>query len=253
MYTQKCLIDSLRALGVKATDVLAVHTSLKSVGALDAGEKKPAVFLIDALRSAVAEGLLLIPSFTYANIRETPLFDVRNTMPCIGGVPCAAVEMANAAWDRNDKTVLRSLQPSHSVVAFGKDAYSYVADDARAQTPFPAFGSYGKMMKNGSKILFLGAPLSSNSYIHAIDEALEPSGVHSPIDVTVIDYDGKSIPRRAARCQGPSAKYPLYEPYLKEAGALAYGKVGDADAILCDSLLCFEVVKKVRPVILGRS
>ena len=220
------------------------------MGELDRREKRPAAVLIDALRAAVSDGLLLIPSFTFINIREDgPFFDVRCTMPCIGGVPCAAVEMANEAYAKGDKTVIRSLHPSHSVVAFGKKAASYVADDAKAETPFPPFGSYGKMMKEGGKILFIGAPLSTNSFIHALDEAIEPTGVHSPMNVTVTDYEGNVHARRAARCQGSSSQYPLYLPYLEEAGAVTYGKVGDADAILIDALLCTEVVWKTRAAV----
>lgn len=244
------MTDQIRALGIKDTDTLAVHTALKTVGEIDAREKRPAVVLIDALRAAVPNGLLLVPSFTFLNIREDgPFFDVRATKPCIGGMPCAAVEMANAAYDAGDETVIRSLHPSHSVVAFGKNARAYVAEDAKAETPFPTFGSYGKMMTEGGKILFIGAPLSTNSFIHALDEAIEPTGVHSPMDVTVTDHEGTPHARRAARCQGSSSQYPLYLPYLEEAGAVTYGKVGDADAILIDALLCTEVVWRTRAAV----
>ena len=243
MYTERQLSEQVRALGVKATDTLVVHTALKAVGEIACEGKRPAVALIDALRTAVADGLLLIPAFTFSNIRDiAPIFDVRHTVPCIGGVPAAAVEMANAARDKGEAQPLRSLHPSHSVVAFGKNAPAYVADDERAETPFPPFGSYGKMVTGGGKILFIGAPLSTNSYIHALDEYLEPTGVHTPLAVTVTDYDGNTVKRMSARCQGSSSHYPLYEPFLKEAGAITYGKVGDADAILIDAVLCAKVV-----------
>lgn len=250
MYTEQQLSEQIRALGVKPTDTLAIHTALKAVGEIACEGKRPAIALIDALRATVSEGLLLVPAFTFLNIREDgPFFDVRRTMPCIGGVPCAAVGMANAAYDAGDETVIRSLHPSHSVVAFGKNARAYVADDERAETPFPAFGSYGKMMTDGGKLLFIGAPLSTNSFIHALDEAIEPTGVHSPMDVTVTDYEGNPRTRRAARCQGPSSQYPLYLPYLEEAGAVTHGKVGDADAVLIDALLCTRVVWKTRATV----
>lgn len=246
MHTEQELIRQIKALGVSATDTLVVHTALKSVGEIEAKEKRPAVVLIDALRSAVKDGLLLIPAFTYANVRETPVFDVRDTVPCIGGVPAAAVELANQAYASGKQSPIRSLHPTHSVVAFGQAAAEYVADDAKATTPFPIFGSLGKMINGGGKLLFIGAHLSTNSFIHAMDEYLEPSGVHSPSLVTVTDYEGNTMQRGVARCQGPSARYPLYEPYLREAGAIIYGRVGDADAILIDARLCAQVVEKHR-------
>ena len=246
MHTEQELIRQIKALGILTTDTLVVHTALKSVGKIEAVEKRPAVVLIDALQTAVKDGLLLIPAFTYANVRETPVFDIRDTVPCIGGVPAAAVELANKAYANGERSPIRSLHPTHSVVAFGQAAAEYVADDAKATTPFPIFGSLGKMINSGGKLLFIGAPLSSNSFIHAVDEYLEPSGVHSHSFVTATDYEGNTMQRGVARCQGPAARYPLYEPYLREAGAITYGRIGDADAILIDARLCAQVVKKHR-------
>ena len=101
--------------------------------------------MIDALRASVCDGLLLVPAHTYSNIREVPVFDVRNTKPCIGAVPGVAVGIANKAFDSGDKTIVRSLHPAHSVVAFGKNAYDYVANDAFAATPMPKGCSYQKL------------------------------------------------------------------------------------------------------------
>ena len=252
MYGYSKILSDIKALGVQKNDILTVHTSLKSVGEIDTtGYKNAAQTLIYALRESVKDGLLLIPSHTYSNIRQVPVFDIRNTMPCIGGVPCAAVEMANEAFDRGDKTVLRSMHVSHSVVAFGKGAAEYIADDQKAQSPVPMFGSYGKLLAKGGKILFIGTPLSNNTFIHAIDEFLQPEGMSAPYEITAVDYDGSKTKRIARNCQGPSAKYVGYQPYLDEAGALTYGKIGDADCMLCDAKKCFEVVKAYRRQVMG--
>ena len=253
MFTEQELTEHVQALGVSSTDTLVVHTALKSSGEIKSIGKRPAVALIDALREAVKDGLLLIPAFTYANVREVPIFDVRNTMPCIGGVPTAAVEMANQTHNTALRSPIRSLHPTHSVVAFGNRASDYVADDAKATTPFPIFSSYGKMIHGGGKLLFIGAPLTSNSFIHAVDEYLEPDGVHSHSFVTVTDYEGNQTKRGVARCQGPSARYHLYEPYLRVANAITYGKVGNADSALIDARLCAEVVKKYRKEVNSKS
>ena len=252
MYTQAFLTEQIRALGVQETDLLTAHTSLKSVGQVCVErEKTAAETLISALRESVKKGLLFIPAHTFSNIRETPIFDVRNTMPCIGGVPCAAVEMANRAYDRGDKTCVRSMHVSHSVVAFGERAQEYVADDIRAESPVPMFGCYGKLLTMGGKILFIGTKLSNNTFIHAIDEYVQPEGESAPYEITAIDYEGNKTTRIARNCQGPSAKYVGYQPYLEEAGALTYGKIGDAEAMLCDAKKCFDVVVERRRQIMG--
>ncbi len=252
MYTQVQLLEGIKALGVKETDLLTAHTSLKSIGEIETGKAASAAeTLILALKESVKKGLLFIPAHTFSNIRQTPVFDVRNTMPCIGGVPCAAVEMANRAYDRGDKTCVRSMHVSHSVVAFGEKALEYVADDVKAESPVPMFGCYGKLLSQGGKILFIGTKLSNNTFIHAIDEYVQPEGMSAPYEITAIDYEGNKTTRIARNCQGPSAKYVWYQPYLEEAGALVYGKIGDADCILCDAKKCFDVVVKNRRAVMG--
>lgn len=252
MYTKNQLIEQIKALGVKENDLLAVHTSFKKVGDVESdGQIRPARTLICALKECVKDGLLLIPSFTYSNVRETPIFDIRATMPCIGGVPCSAVEMANEAHDKGDDTCIRSMHVSHSFVAFGKDAKEYVKDDVNAVSPVPMFGCCGKLLSMNGKILLIGALLSSLTFIHAIDEYVQPEGMSAPYEITAIDYDGNKTTRIARNCQGPSAKYVEYEPYLKEAGALTYGKIGDADCILVDAKKCYETVVKYRHDVMG--
>jgi aminoglycoside 3-N-acetyltransferase len=245
LYTQKHLVNQIEAMGIKPTDLLTIHISLKSIGEIDTSEKTSAEVVIDALRYSVRDGLLLIPSHTYSNIRKLPVFDVRTTVPCIGAVPTVAVQIANKAYDCGDKNIVRSLHPGHSVVAFGKNAYEYVADDAKAATPMPQFGSYRKLEQQNGKIMLIGVDLKNNTFIHAIDEYMEPNGVSAPYPITVIDYNGNKTERFACNCKGPSASYPKYHPYLEKSGAITYGKLGDADVILCDAKKTFDTIVEV--------
>lgn len=240
--TQKELTAQLAVLGIRKTDVLTVHTSLKSIGPIEAATPDTAGVLIAALRDAVADGLLLIPSHTYANVREVPVFDARRTMPCIGAVPCRAVELANEAYDRGDRTIVRSLHPDHSLVAFGRDAAAFTAGDASAASPMPPCGCYRKLPAAKAKILFIGVGLERNTFVHAVDEELHPEELGGANPVTVIDCAGTVTPRVSRNCHGPSRKYAGYEPFLREAGALTYGTLGEAKAILCDAALCRQVV-----------
>lgn len=243
MYTQEQLIKQIEDLGITPTDLLTIHISLKSVGEIDTSEKTGAEVMIDALRYCVRDGLLLIPSHTYRNIREIPVYDVRNTKPCIGTVPWIAVQMANAAFDRGDRTIIRSLHPGHSVVAFGKTACEYVADDGRAASPMPEFGCYRKLEKRKGKILLIGVQLKNNTFIHAIDEYMMPNE-SIPYGVTVIDYLGNTTERLARNCRGPvpSAMFGRYQPCLEKSGAITYGKLGDADVIVCDAKKTFDII-----------
>ncbi len=253
MYTEKQITEQLKALGIKSTDTLIAHTSLKSVGEIDTSEKSGADVLISALRNVISDGLLLIPAFTYANIRKEPVFDIRNTMPCIGAVPCAAVKLANQAYDNGDKTIIRSKHHSHSVVAFGKNAYEYTKDDAKANTPTPMYGSIGKLYEYNAKILLIGLEMISTTFIHAVDEYLEPDGVSAPYPVTVTDYDGTETQRQGRNCQGPTKMYYVYEPYIKDIGGISYGKIGDADTKLILARKCFDAVVQNRETVFKKS
>lgn len=246
MYTEEMLLRQLQDMGIRPTDTVIAHTSLKAVGQLDDAEKTGAEVLIAALRRAVPQGLLLIPAFTYANIREVPVFDIRNTMPCVGAVPCVAAKMANEAYDRADKTCVRSFHVSHSVVAFGERAAEYIQNDREINTPTPMNGSIGKLYEEHAKILLIGLDLVKATFIHAVDEALEPDGLSAPYPVTAIDYDGRAYPREGRNTQGPTADYPVYEPYFQKEGVITYGQLGDAQARLLDARKCFASVKAHR-------
>ena len=249
MYTEEQLVQQLKALGIQPTDTLIVHTSLKSVGLLDTSEKSGAEVLISALRRAVDKGLLLIPAFTFANIRQTPVFDIRNTEPCIGAVPCAAVKLANEAYDKQDRTCVRSFHVSHSVVAFGKRAYEYIQSDRQSASPTPFTGCVGKLYEENAKMLYIGVGIMKTTFMHAVDEYLEPEGMSAPYPITAIDYDGTEVLRQARNCQGPSRLYDIYEPYLQEVGGITYGKLGDAETRLVSARKCFDTVVKYRETV----
>ncbi len=244
MHTQAKIAAQLTALGILPTDTLTVHTSLKAIGPMEDGGEG----YINTLRHAVREGILTIPCHTWADIYETKTFDVRHSLPCIGTVPRLAMEMANRAADEGDTTCRRSLHPSHSVVAFGRDALEYIAEDAHSTISMPENGSYGKLRTRGGKILLAGVDLTKNTFIHLIDQVMRTNENPATEEVTVIDYDGNRIPRLSTPTKGNSEFYELYRPCLEEAGALTYGKIGDGDAILCDAVKVYDAIYS-RPVL----
>ena len=246
MRSEKDLIRDIKAMGVEEDDLLTVHTSLKAIGEIDSSEKTGAEVVLDALRACVCKGILMIPAHTYKNIREVPEFDIRNTMPCIGTLPCVAVEMANRAYDAGDKTCVRSMQVSHSVVAFGDKAYEFVECDRHVNTRTPMAGCYGKLYYDGGKILLLGVDLSRNTYIHAIDEHIDAT-VYGSTAVKVTDYNGEVSMREELLTKGPAAAtFVRYKQALEAADAVRYGRIGDAESMLIDARKCFDVVMETR-------
>ncbi len=236
MYTKAQLVKQLRDMGIVSTDVITIHSSLKAIGPVE----NRACGLIDALRTAVSDGLLLIPAHTYRNIRQTPVFDVRTTMPCIGTLPCIAVEQANIAYDAQDPTCRRSLHPCHSVVAYGKNALEYIQDDLKATSPCPIFGSYGKLIDHRGKILLAGVGMERNTFLHAVFESFSKEPPLYPVDVLVKDYDGQETNR--CTCCACGDAFENFMDVLADSGALSFGKLGNADVIVCDAEKSYQTV-----------
>lgn len=246
MYTKSDLIRHIRALGIQSTDTVMVHTSLKSIGVIDPETKTTAEIYIEALREVVSNGLLLIPTHTWATIRENgQQFNVRTSMPCIGAVPTVAVRMACQRYDAGRRDCLRSLHPTHSVVAFGQRAKSYIADDRHALTPAPQWGCFGKLYEENAKILLVGVNQGRNTFFHAVDEYLDIPNrlMETPVRLTVRDYDGHVTERLLTRHSHSMSDYFMnYEPLLEHMGAVRFGRVGDALTRVCDARTCTEAI-----------
>lgn len=246
MYTKSDLVRHIRALGIKPTDTVMVHTSLKSIGVIDPENKTTAEIYIEALREAVSEGLLLIPAHTWATIQnDGQEFNVRTSLPCIGVVPGVAVQMAAKSYDAGRRDCLRSLHPTHSVVAFGARAESYIADDRDAATPAPQWGCFGKLYEENARILLVGVNQGRNTFFHAVDEYLDiPHRLkESPIHLTVRDYEGNVTERLLTRHSHSMSDFFMnYEAWLEHEGAVQFGRIGDALTRVCDARKCTEAI-----------
>ena len=246
MYSKSDLVRQIRDLGIRSTDTVMVHTSLKSIGIIDPEDKTTAEIYIDALKEVLSDGLLLIPAHTWATVRENGQeFDVRSSVPCIGVVPTVAARLAAESYDAGKRDCLRSLHPTHSVVAFGARAESYIADDRFADTPAPAKSSFGKLYQENAKILLVGVNQGRNTFFHAVDEYLDiPNRLcAAPVSLAVRDYDGTITHTKLTRHSHSMSDFFMnYESYLEQVGAVEFGRVGDALVRVCDARKCTHAI-----------
>ena len=214
-------MNNLETLGIKPTDTVFVHSSVKAVGPVDGG----ADTILDALTEYLRDGLLAFPTHTWDRISETRVFDSRSDPSCVGYLTNLALRRPGC---------VRSLNPSHSVAAFGRDAREYVSGDARAETPLPMFGTMGQLIPRDGIILMLGSSPKRNTFIHCVEEAcnitdrIDPN----PYPVEVIDADGRRTTRMHAGhfCSGGDVAdcYDRAVPLLLRSGAMWTGMFGDA-------------------------
>jgi aminoglycoside 3-N-acetyltransferase len=242
MVAKSDIIKFLEDIEIKHDDTVLIHTSLKAIGGLDGG----ADMLIDAFCEYLYDGLFLIPTHTWDDVLpDKPFYDVKTTMPCIGTLPCVAV---------NRKDGVRSLHPTHSVMAFGKRAREFIKGEEMATSPASIGGCWSRLYDEHAKILLIGVGHDKNTYFHAVDEMLHiPNRLREETyTITIMDEDGNlhtTPPFRGHYTKGISTCcsdfYPNYKKPLEELGAVTYARLGDALVYCCDAVKCFHVIQKL--------
>ena len=181
--TKNDIITKLRELGLKCGDNIIAHSSLSSFGYVEGG----ADTVIDALTELLTDnGTLVMPSFNHGSVYygesrtgDTGIFDVKTT-PTSNGV------IADTFWRRPG--VLRSMNPTHSFAAWGKNAARYTARHHLVDS-FGKDSPVGMLWQDGGQCLFLGVGYSANTFHHFVE-------THT--DAPCISKRGEAYPVRFA-------------------------------------------------------
>jgi aminoglycoside 3-N-acetyltransferase len=190
-YDKEKLKKALRQLGIKQGDTLFVHSSFSIFSGFQGSPQDVINCLIDVVGE---NGNLLMPSMqyrssSYEHLQRKELFDVRKTFSKMGLI---------TEVFRRKKGVLRSLHPTHSVLAWGKDAawivhgHEHCMYPCGKNTPFDWFRSL-----NG-KVLFFDVPFNTFTFIHHIEDLIKnelpfPLYRKEPIAANVLDLEGREI------------------------------------------------------------
>lgn len=221
----------LEELGIKEDSCIVMHTSLKKIG----GVKGGAEALLNALTDFLSEGLLVIPTHTWANVNKSaPEFDVRTTPPCIGVFPTYCAKQAFLR-----ENALRSLHPTHSVAVFGKGAKKFAAGEINIRTRTAVDGIWGRLEKEGAKVLLVGVGLERNTYLHSVDEEVNalPQNEEYYFDPILTDENGEKhvLRHMNTHCYWDSEDFPKLEDFFEKSGALSFSRLGNA------KVTCFDV------------
>ncbi len=215
VVTKSDIVAGLRSLGLKAGDKVIAHSALSAFGRVKGG----ADAVIDALLEVLGEeGTLLMPTMGGGQP-----FDIRTTPSRVGAV---------TETFRKRPGVLRSLHPSHSVCAYGKDAAWFVAGHERAPTAYNEGTPYRRILDFG-KILLLGVDQDRNTCLHAI-EAMAGAPYLRTIQRDYIDRDGRVKTMTIEQMAGPHRDFIGLDRRFREAGVMTIGKIGAAVCRLMD-------------------
>ena len=235
LVTKKLLFSQLERLGIKRDDALLVHSSMKAFGRFETDIDG----LIDAFCEYLSDGLFIVPTHTWATVnKKNPVFDVKNAEPCVGLLPRVAVKRTDG---------IRSRNPTHSVMVFGKGKEDFVAGEERLDTPTPRNGCYGKLIDLGGAVLLLGVTHKSDTFIHCLEETANVPYRLSRKTVPFIDFDGTQTPHpmktiHCPYCEDVSRLFPSLQQILIEGGAETHGTVGNAPSVVCRAKRASEML-----------
>lgn len=152
-------------MGIKKGDTLFIHSSMDYLNiSLSAME------LLNLLLETVGdEGTLIFPAWHFgyraeSYLQQDNIFDVRKSPTIMGLLP----ELA-----RRHKNAHRSLHPTNSIVAIGKNAEALVSEHHSDIYPCGEKSPHYKMMRYGAKIIGLGVTPHFVSFVHCPEDIMK--------------------------------------------------------------------------------
>ncbi len=184
------MIEILTAnMQIHPGDTVFVHSSVNNLN-LDFSPMK----LINILKDLIGEqGNILMPTYpkltSYRFLKSNQIFDIKKTPTYTG--------FLNELL-RRSKGAKRSLHPTKSVTALGKDSEWLTADHDKSIYPYSKSSPYYKAIEKGTKIIGIGVKTTYLSCVHCIDDYFAEEFQHKvyypkPFDSTCIDYNGQKL------------------------------------------------------------
>jgi aminoglycoside 3-N-acetyltransferase len=219
LLSRRQLVAELRALGVEKGMDLMVHSSLSAIGRVRGG----AASVVDALLEAVGKsGTLLMPSFNHGAA------DVYNPL----ATPTTNGSIPDNLWRRT--AAVRSLHPTHAVVAMGARAEWYCAEHLDVGI-WAADSPIGKLVHHGGFILALGTTHWTSTAYHVAEMSVPCGCIDSfANEDKVVAGDGqvRRVPGLAFRAGGCPVSIDKLTAALDRRGLQRRGGVGRAEAEL---------------------
>ena len=239
---QNCLIRS----GIKSGDCLLVHSSLNRFG----GFNGQPIDILQLLESLVgASGCVAMPTIPFSGSSEDyvstkPIFDVLRTPSRVG----LLTELF-----RRQRHVKRSLHPTHPIAACGALTEELIEGHSRSLHPCGEHSPWKKLERYNAKIVFLGAPFASMTYVHTFDDmpglpSLLPIFNPQKYIVECRDNQGKRIEIETmitSKALGKVRNLSNLHDALQTAGDLCKKRLGKVEIIVVSTSAVGRVVREL--------
>src|SRR4030067_1300196 len=235
-YDAEQLKNALLQLGIRDGDTLLVHSSFDQNNGFLGMPKD----VIDSFLEILGEnGNLLMVSIPFRSsaflyLEKNPVFDIKRTISQMGII---------SETFRRKNGVLRSLHPTHPVLALGKEAEWIVKDHEKCLYPCGETTPFGKFRAMNGKVLFFDVSFNNFTFIHYIEDLIKnrvpiPIYRKEVIPAKVRDSSGNELvvptyvfSREAARLRNPR----VLEKDLRKNGMLKTLKIGRTRLMLVNS------------------
>jgi aminoglycoside 3-N-acetyltransferase len=243
-FSPSDLTAALASLGISAGDVVLAHIAYNEFVGFTGRPSD----VLNSLRSSVSQsGTLLMPSMPFTGsaleyVQSGQTFDVRRTPSQMG--------LVTELFRRSAGTI-RSLHPTHPVIANGPRADELVRDHPLANTPCGEHSPFAKLVAADGKIALLGTGIGVLTFYHYLEEQLEDLFPESPFtretfDVAFCGYDGEMV-HVTTRLYDPalSARRRLgnIERELKQRGAWRERRVGRVSIVVLEARAVSDAVR----------
>lgn len=223
---------ALRKLGITRGDTVFVHSAFDAFRGFT-GKPTEVLSVLDELVGP--EGTILMPSIPFTGsaikyVRSGAVTDIARTPSRTG--------LLTELFRRQQGT-LRSVHPTHPVLARGTRAEAMIAGHIDARSPCGAGSPFAKLLEANGKILFLGVDIRSMTFFHYLEERFEDRISPSPLTSDVYDASvrtgGKTLTIKT-RMYDPALSRRRHIaamlPELRRLGGIAATRVGLLPLIL---------------------
>lgn len=182
----RAIQHALESCGIQPGDCVFLHSGMSRLGPIDGG---PGTVIRAFLDTLGAEGTLLMPAFTrsFSAFDGRPIrsrgfrpFNPKTTPIWTGSISAVFSKMPG---------VIRSPHPTHSVAGIGPQAEKCIGGHKETDPPTGSTSAFAHLSELDAKIVFLGADLSSCTYLHFLEDEADLPCL-KPATCIIEDDDG---------------------------------------------------------------
>lgn len=160
--TNKLVHGALAELGVEPGGNLLMHAAFRTLSRAGFLAER----FLDAVTGFIDDGTIAAPAMSWRVCTpENPFFDERATPSNVGVL---------SEIFRTTYATHRSLHPTHSVAARGREAGFLVADHHLDNTPCSKRSPWGRLIDIDARIVLIGVDMDSCTLMHHFEERFGP-------------------------------------------------------------------------------